>query len=289
MEFTRGIEKRAEPIAHDLEASCGLRPGNTRPRLLAAIKKDLDAGAAGSRGRANGLGAASIEGGKDALDMLAGAEAIDAVIDAAAGIGVLVEVADLHLVTRSAPSSDTKTPEHRVLRLQRLELGDLGAPPPLPQRDFVGVAGTPPQRLRSVKDGARPSAFLGRGHARLTWPGESDETSAVCGLVLRISEHGPELGSGKKPEQSGSCRSSDCFHRFYSHRPADTLPARSARQGALVKGAVRHKSWRRAKAPVATATHARGAISFASNPAPALRCVTAITAAARCPATMPNG
>jgi hypothetical protein len=63
---------------------------------------------------------------------------------------------------------------------------------------------------------------------RLTWPGESDETSAVPGLVLRISEHGPELGSGKEPEQSHSCRNSDRFHNFHSHRPADALPAREA-------------------------------------------------------------
>src|SRR5262249_38509473 len=124
MELAHGIEKRAEPIAHGPEAGCGLRPGNTRTRLLAAIEEDLDAAAAGARRRANQLGALSIEGGKYALDMLAGAEAIDAVIDAAARIGVLFEIADLHLVARSAAGSDTKATEHRVLRLQRLELGD---------------------------------------------------------------------------------------------------------------------------------------------------------------------
>jgi hypothetical protein len=72
MELARGIEKRTEPIAHGFETGSGLRPENTRARLLAAIKEDFDAGAAGARGRANGLDALPIEGGKYALDMLAG-------------------------------------------------------------------------------------------------------------------------------------------------------------------------------------------------------------------------
>src|SRR5262249_55233551 len=103
-------------------------------------------------------------------------------------------------------------------------------------------------------------------------------------LVLRISEHALELGSGTKPEQSGPCRNNGCFHSFCSHRPADTLPAR---EGALVQrpcairiGCAKAPETARQRAPVAqffslngTAILSRAALArtaTAANPLPAV-------------------
>ncbi len=68
----------------------------------------------------------------------------------------LIETADLDLVAAAALRADAKRPEDRLLRLQRLERGDLRAPTPAAQRDFVLVGGIPALRLwRPVEDGAR--------------------------------------------------------------------------------------------------------------------------------------
>ncbi len=63
-----------------------------------------------------------------ALDVLAGAETVDAVIDAAAGIDAGVEAADLDLVEAAAAGADAEGAEHRMLGLQRLDGDDLGGP-----------------------------------------------------------------------------------------------------------------------------------------------------------------
>ena len=93
--------------------------------------------------------------GEHALDVLAGAQAVDAVIDAAAGISEAIEAADLHLV--EAPPASGLRPEgseERMLRLERLDGDDLGRAPPAAQRELVLVAGPPSLWRRPVENGA---------------------------------------------------------------------------------------------------------------------------------------
>ena len=79
------------------------RPQQCRCCSATAIQKHLDARTASGGGLAERPGAALAQSREHALDMLAGPKAIDAMIDAAAGIVEAVEVADFHLVEAAAP------------------------------------------------------------------------------------------------------------------------------------------------------------------------------------------
>ena len=96
--------------------------------------------------------------------MLAGAEAVDAMIDAAAGVHRSIEVADLDLIGRSALRTHTKRAEDRMLGLQCLDRSDLRASAPAPKLDLVLVAGIPAlRRRRSFEDRpGTPAAPPGR-------------------------------------------------------------------------------------------------------------------------------
>jgi hypothetical protein len=104
------------------------------------------------------------EAGEDALNVLAGAEAVDAMVDAAAGVPRRGEIADLHLIDAAALGLHTKRTKDGVCRLQRFDRDDLGAATPTPELDLVLVARIPPlRRRRPLKDGPRaPSATCAR-------------------------------------------------------------------------------------------------------------------------------
>ena len=69
-----------------------------------------------------GAGAAPAQRRQHALDVLAGAEPVDAMVDAAAGIGAAGEIADLHVVgCRRCPSGRGRFRTGRMVGLQRLD------------------------------------------------------------------------------------------------------------------------------------------------------------------------
>jgi hypothetical protein len=87
--------------------------------------------------------------------MLAGSEAIDTMIDAAAGIASAIKVADFHFVEAAAPRLHAECAENGMFGFQSLDGDDLGAAPPTAQRNLVVVSSPPPlQRRRPIQHGA---------------------------------------------------------------------------------------------------------------------------------------
>ena len=101
---------------------------------------------------------------QDSLDVLAGAEPIDAVIDAAAGIVAAREIADLHFVRRPGARAHAERPECSVFRLERLDAGDFGAAAPAPQVQLVLVRGFPAVQRRFVQHLAGATVGLALFH-----------------------------------------------------------------------------------------------------------------------------
>ena len=75
--------------------------------------------------------------------MLAGTKTVDAMINAAAGIGARYKAADFDLVGIAAFGAHTKRAEDSMRRLKRLERRNFRAPAPAPERDLVFVGGVP--------------------------------------------------------------------------------------------------------------------------------------------------
>ena len=91
------------------------------------------------------------------LDMLAGAEPVDAVIDAAAGIRAVLETADLDLVGAAGFRVHAERTVNRLSRLQWLDGANLGAPAPTSELDLFLVGGAPALQLgRTVEHRAGP-------------------------------------------------------------------------------------------------------------------------------------
>ena len=110
-----GREERCEQVVRRAHvAAIGGGPGQGRRRGAAAIEEDLDARTSPGSGLAERLGAAPAQGREHALDVLAGAEPVDAMVDAAAGIGEGIEAADLDLVEAAAAGLRTERAENRV-------------------------------------------------------------------------------------------------------------------------------------------------------------------------------
>jgi hypothetical protein len=98
----------------------------------------------------------------DAVDMLAGAEPVDAVVDAAARIGLFSQPADFHLVAGAAHRMCTKSAETGMAGFASLDRQDLLSTAPAPQRDFMLVAGVPARRRgRPVEPSFRPELASG--------------------------------------------------------------------------------------------------------------------------------
>ena len=144
-----GGEKRLQEPAHRLElAAPAGRPQQRGRSARAAVEKHLDARRAQRDGSAEFARGPLAQGRQHALDVLAGAEPVHPVIDAAAGIGEGIEAAHLDLVEAAAAGLGTEAAEQRMARLQRLDGDDLGRAAPAPQRDLVLVAGAPAQERR---------------------------------------------------------------------------------------------------------------------------------------------
>jgi hypothetical protein len=124
------------------------RPHQRRCRRAAPVQKHFDAPAAAGGGFAKRRCAAPAQRGKHAFDVLAGAEPVDAVIDAATGIGEAVEAADLDCVETAAPGLRAKRTEEGLRRFQLLDRDNLGRATPAAQRDLVVVGGPPAEHRR---------------------------------------------------------------------------------------------------------------------------------------------
>jgi len=130
-------------------------PSQGRRGGTAAIQKDFDARTSPGRVLAERLGAAPAQRRQHALDVLAGAEPVDAMIDAIAGIGKALEAADLHLVEAAAAGLGAERAENRMVRFERLDGDDFSGAPPAAQRDLVLVGGPPAlRRRRPIEHGA---------------------------------------------------------------------------------------------------------------------------------------
>src|SRR5207237_9357363 len=173
-------QKWREPIArrpHGRAAGSG--PSQRRARNAAAVEKNLDPRTALRLGLAQRLAVAPAERCEHAFDVLAGAEPIDRMVDAAAGIDETFEAANLHLVETAASRMHPERAVERLLGLQRLDRNDLGAPAPAAEVHLVLVAGAPAlQRGRSIEDGAgfaagasRPGRFASAARTCVSTPG----------------------------------------------------------------------------------------------------------------------
>jgi hypothetical protein len=146
-------------------------PDHGRFRRAATPQEDFDGRTAVAGRLAIGAGAAAAQGGEHALDMLAGAQGVDAMVDAAAGIFETVEAANLHLVEGATARANAETAEERALAALRVDVDDLRPPAPAPQGDLLLVGRAPSLRRRPLKHSA---GSFSRG-ARLGWRG--------CGLL----------------------------------------------------------------------------------------------------------
>ena len=93
-----------------------------------------------------------------AFHMLAGTQAVDPVVGAAARVQRLIERADLHIIHAAAGGPDTEAAEVRQVALQRLDLADLGSATPTPPLDLLGVARQPADHGRCTI-GGRPGVL----------------------------------------------------------------------------------------------------------------------------------
>jgi hypothetical protein len=154
-----GREPRTQPFAHGANIVAGSRPGQRRMRHIPAVEEHLDARASCGSGGAECLDAAPAQGREHALDVLAGAEPVDPVIDAAAGIAESLEAADLDVVRAAGLRAGAEGSEDRMLALERFDRGDLGQSAPTAQRDLLRIGGPPPFRGgRAIEH--RPGAAL---------------------------------------------------------------------------------------------------------------------------------
>jgi len=155
-----GGEKGREPIVGRCKLPAGGRKRDPRRRAVAPIEEHLDTRASLLRRIAKRLAALPFDCRQHAFDMLAGAQPVDTMIDAAAGIGMVHKAADLHFVRAAGAGPHAERAENLRIRLQRLDRHNLGSATPAPQRDLVGVSGLPASlRRRPVEHGP---GFRGR-------------------------------------------------------------------------------------------------------------------------------
>ena len=145
-----GVEPLRQPVANHGEPRVGAaRPSDSRRRRALSPQEYLDPWGPLCGGLAKSAHAAAAQTRQDPLDMLACTEAADAMIDAAAGVRRSIEVADFHLIDRSA------------LRAHRERHRRPGARAPRPRR----------QRSRCVRASAGARSRAGRSYPSLAvWP-----------------------------------------------------------------------------------------------------------------------
>ncbi len=100
-------------------------PGDARLRLAVPRQKDLHTGRAGLCRLSELRRAPPFERQEHALDMFAGAEAVDLIIGAAAGIRKAGQIADLDLVDAAAVRRYAKSSEKGLVLFKRLDGGEV--------------------------------------------------------------------------------------------------------------------------------------------------------------------
>ncbi|HEX4179576.1 MAG TPA: hypothetical protein VHY32_02185 [Caulobacteraceae bacterium] len=137
-----------------------LRPSDNGRWLAVSRQEHFHARRAFSRGGAECANAAAAQAGQYALDVLAGAQSVDLIVDTAASVPEPLQGADLHIVGVAALRACAKVPEYRMFGFQRLHRDDLRAASPAPEFDFVLVAGVPALgRGRPLQHGDGALAF----------------------------------------------------------------------------------------------------------------------------------
>ena len=146
----RIADERRQQVLYRFRHGC--RPCQTWRRVAVARHIEFDPPAALARGRGEGTLAAPAQGGQHALDVLAGAQAVDPMIRAAAGVEPFGEAADLDVVTAAGGGTDAEAAEIGLRRFACLDAEDLGLAAPTAALDFLLVVGEPAlQRRRAVE------------------------------------------------------------------------------------------------------------------------------------------
>jgi hypothetical protein len=145
---------------------------------LSTIQEYFDAPASLARCLAKRLRTSAMKRRNHPLDVFAGSQAVDAVIDAPAGIGGIDEAAQLHFVGTAGSRPRAKRTEHGVVAFDRLNFDDFGASPPPADCYFVRVRRQPALRRRGSIE-HRPSLGVAGTLAR---PRHPRKAAAACGL-----------------------------------------------------------------------------------------------------------
>ena len=186
VERSIGCEERRDPLARRLQACAGgCGPGDGRARRIAPVKKQLDARTARSSSSAKRLRVAPLQGESNAFDVLAGPEAVDPMVDAAAGVRQPVEAADLDVIRAAAPGPHAERAEDRLLGFERFDGDDFGAAAPAPQHDFLLVGGAPALGSRRPIEHGAGAPFP----ARRALVRNSRRGRFLPGSRMRFAEH----------------------------------------------------------------------------------------------------
>ena len=152
VERPAGIPAQPAVVPADVLHQRGFRPldrlRNRHPHgaSVALVEKDLDATAGSVRPRfpaCRGSSTTAAQAVKDALDVLAGPEAVGAMVPALARVDVRVQRTDLHRVGAAALRCDPVIAEGMRTLIEYVYLDNLGAPAPLPAADLVRIRRDP--------------------------------------------------------------------------------------------------------------------------------------------------
>ena len=131
----------------------GIPGENKRRGASDAIEKDLYLRTAGLRRGLERARLATLQRRQDAFNMFACTQAIDAVVDATAGINWSVEAADFDLIGAAARGPRPEQTEKALVAIQRHNVEDFGAAAPAAQVDLVLVGGLPTNDLLPLQNG----------------------------------------------------------------------------------------------------------------------------------------
>jgi hypothetical protein len=150
-----GIEKGSEEAAHRARGPAAeLRPSQRGRGAASAAKKYLDALTAPTDRLKECAAAPLPQSRQRSLDVFARPKTVGTMIEAAAGIGEILEATDFHLVSAPAAGSDAVRSEKRLTRFDWLDGEYLGAATPPAQSNLVFVGGPPSLQRGSLKHGA---------------------------------------------------------------------------------------------------------------------------------------
>ena len=134
-------------IGYEEIPSLGLAQADSRPTypgpVVPPVQKDLDIGATYDSRFFESALAPVLEPNQCCLDMLSGAQAVDAVIRAVAAVGGLCQGANLHPIGLSILGYDPIAAKKVIVRSQGFNLEHLGGSAQAAAFDLVGVTGRP--------------------------------------------------------------------------------------------------------------------------------------------------